>query len=47
MPNWVHYLPNLGRDISFLNEEGAEGMRNRQYTHSHRPAPPEPLTAFA
>jgi transposase len=29
----------IGRIAKRYNEEGAGGMRNRQYTHSHRPAP--------
>jgi transposase len=40
----------IGRIAKRYNAEGAEGMRNRQYTHSHRPAPllaPEQLAELA
>ena len=40
----------IGRIAKRYNDEGAEGMRNRQYTHSPRPAPllsPEQLAELA
>jgi transposase len=40
----------IGRIAKRYNDEGTEGMRNRQYTHSHRPAPllsPEQLAELA
>ena len=40
----------IGQIAKRYNAEGAEGMRNRQYTHSHRAAPllsPEQLAELA
>jgi transposase len=40
----------IGQIAKRYNAEGGEGMRNRQYTHSHRPAPllsPEQLAELA